>query len=86
MPQQQVLVCVPCDLARQHMPDFPANAPYSAYVITGCPQCHDPMYIGARGLALVESGEAEAMCMTCAIKLGLVDADTPMGLLTDRDQ
>jgi hypothetical protein len=43
------------------------------------------MWIGERGRNLVERGQAQMMCMVCAVTTGTIDGATTMQRLTDRD-
>jgi hypothetical protein len=78
-----IVVCAPVSPVGGKVFD-PADAPYSEYSKVRCPHCRQPMWLGARGRAEVESGRAQMMCMVCAVQLGLYSGgDIPK--LTDRD-
>ena len=85
MPEIQIVVCAPVAEIGGIQFD-PATAPYAKYTKADCPRCHQAMWIGSRGRALVERGEAQMMCVVCAIQLGIYTPDTKMQKLTDRDK
>lgn len=81
----QLVVCPPFfDVAGVKFD--PAGAPYSTYTKISCPHCSKPMWLGERGRMLVESGQAQMICMVCAITTGAMDPGCTMERLTDRDR
>jgi len=81
---EQIVVCPPFfDVGGVKFD--PAQAPYSQYSKVTCPHCSKPMWIGERGRTLVETAQAQMMCMVCAVTNGVIDGATTMQRLTDRD-
>jgi hypothetical protein len=70
----QIAACVPVELGKKVMPEFPAVATYSTYRKVACPICSELMWLGAKVEALVKAGEALAVCMMCLPSLGLENA------------
>jgi hypothetical protein len=64
----------------------PAGAPYSTYTKVECPHCRQPMWLGERGRGLVERGQAQMMCMVCAVTTGVMQSPDELQKLTDRDR
>ena len=82
---EQIVVCPPFfDVGGVKFD--PAGAPYSQYSKVECPHCSKPMWIGERGRRLVETAQAQMMCMVCAVTTGVIDEATTMQRLTDRDR
>lgn len=50
--------------------------------LVDCPECREPMYVGAEGEKLVQNNEATFLCMACGILSGAVDKNTPIRKLT----
>ena len=84
MPDLQIVVCPPL-VAIADLKFDPATAPYSEYTQVECPHCGQGMWLGARGRIEVESGRAQMICVLCAVATGLMEPDTPLQRLTDRD-
>lgn len=84
MPEQQIVICPPLAAVADLKFD-PGTAPYSVYTQVECPHCRQPMWLGIRGRELVEGGHAQMMCLICAMENGVVDGESQMQRLTDRD-
>ena len=84
MPDLNIVICPP--LAEIAGLTFdPATAPYSKYTQVECPHCAQGMWLGQRGRQLVETGQAQMMCVACAVKTGVLEAVDRVGQLTDQD-
>ena len=78
-----LLACVPVEV----FPTLPEHVTYSTYKVVNCPDCHNPMWLGAEGEKQVAHG-ARAICMLCLgvlmRKNGLTDPnDVTLVSLTD---
>lgn len=82
---EQIVVCAPF-LDVGGVKFDPAGAPYSTYTKVECPHCRQQMWLGERGRREVETGQAQMICMVCAVRTGLMDPGTQMQRLTDRDR
>lgn len=63
-----IIACVPVELGKRIDPGFPVTAGYSVYEQIDCPRCKSKMWLGIRSKALIESGRATPLCMSCMIK------------------
>jgi hypothetical protein len=80
----QIVVCAPVfDVGGVKFD--PAGAPYSTYSKVECPHCRKQMWLGERSRLLIERGQAQMMCMVCAVTTGVMDPGCTMERLTDRD-
>ena len=84
-PDREIVVCAPVAPVAGKTFNPVTDAPYSTYTQIDCPQCGQKCWLGERGAVLVNQGQAEALCVECAVITGLLEGGTPMDKLTDRD-
>jgi len=63
-PDREIVVC----------PDDP---PDDTYTLRACSQCLEPVWISQDGAKLVETSDAEAMCLACSVVVGLTEGPLP---------
>jgi hypothetical protein len=83
MQVKKIVACVPVAVA----PDHPAKNTYSIYEQVDCPECGNPMWLGARSKIQVERG-AVMLCMYCLSNLDEMRGINNFSIikLTDLDQ
>ena len=75
-----------CGIPVAIVPIWPALIEYSTYEKMPCAECQEPIWIGIRGKALIDQGEARPVCPRCAMIVYGVRAGDPIEKLTDRDK
>jgi hypothetical protein len=69
MLEQAIVACVPVETAEAIAPGkFPHNVEGSSYVKAKCYLCTRDVWLGTRGLALVEADKGKAVCMVCIVQ------------------
>ena len=81
--RKELVLCVPAHLTFIAPPDVRTRI--EVYPKVPCPECERDMHIGPRGAALVESDNADMLCMACALAAGLYNDQSNIELLSERD-